>query len=626
MKKALAILLTLALLITTLPLTSATAFAAETEELSEVGATAQEPVGGTLIDDVAITIPAPVTGDLPSHSATYSPGAEPCYTQTVTQEIAGIYWRDATDDFRLMSYSEHFETGHSYRVYIKVVASNGCELHDADYYNNSEHGTVNGSTCSVSTEYGSQNEYIATTFTYTFPELDTTFIDALNLTIPQVYVDGAPRYTYNESPYVKPYTATDDFTTVKNGICWLDLSNNNTELSSSGYLARGHVYDVIIQVEAKDGYLFAENLNSSDFTVNGITAYGIFGTLDGADSKHAVMIYVRYPMTDQYVTAAGVCGDSCTWMFNSVTGTLTVLGSGEMNDYDVETDAPWYSLRNDITSVYINNGITKIGKNSFRNYDSLTSARFPDALDEINSYAFYDCDLLSDVSLPDGLRFINPHAFCSCDSLSSVSVPSGMRFIGAEAFWECPLTSITIPDNISDLIIGSNAFNCEYVNAVYIPSNVTEIEPGAFGHYQKNNNYYINSGFVISGTPSTAAETYANDNGFTFINGGGTTGDCSWIYDPNTQTLTISGDGYMGSYQAYQAWDVHVAPWWDFRNDPDHGIVNVVVEEGVTNIGRFSFFDCARLTSVSLPDSLTIIDRCAFDRCSALTEIELPDH
>ena len=172
MKKLLAMLLSLLLVTGMTPLT---AFAAETGGAEAVGAQETDaPVGSTLVDSIELTIPAPVTGDLPSHSVTYSEGVEPCYTQTVNNEIAGVYWRDVTDNDRVLSYSEHFVTGHRYRVFIKVIASDGYALRDADYYNNSEHGAVNGSACSVSTEVSGATEYVATVFSCTFPELDMT--------------------------------------------------------------------------------------------------------------------------------------------------------------------------------------------------------------------------------------------------------------------------------------------------------------------------------------------------------------------------------------------------------------------------------------------------------------------
>lgn len=55
-------------------------------------------------------------------------------------------------------------------------------------------------------------------------------------------------------------------------------------------------------------------------------------------------------------------------------------------------------------------------------------------------------------------------------------------------------------------------------------------------------------------------------------------------------------------------------------------VQSVVIEEGVTSIGAFSFYDLANLTSVTLPDSLERIEKYAFTYCSSLQEIILPEN
>lgn len=79
-------------------------------------------------------------------------------------------------------------------------------------------------------------------------------------------------------------------------------------------------------------------------------------------------------------------------------------------------------------------------------------------------------------------------------------------------------------------------------------------------------------------------------------------------------TLTISGEGEMSDY------DYDTIPWKDSRD----AITKVVVESGVTTIGRYAFYDCQNLTQVSLPDGLTCIGEAAFADNSSLTEIKIP--
>lgn len=87
----------------------------------------------------------------------------------------------------------------------------------------------------------------------------------------------------------------------------------------------------------------------------------------------------------------------------------------------------------------------------------------------------------------------------------------------------------------------------------------------------------------------------------------------TWVLDTETGVLTISGEGGM--------------PNWYMETTPFGGrvsITEVVVEEGVTNIGRYAFVDCAQLQKVTLPESLEAIRWGAFEGCSGLMEIDLP--
>ena len=54
------------------------------------------------------------------------------------------------------------------------------------------------------------------------------------------------------------------------------------------------------------------------------------------------------------------------------------------------------------------------------------------------------------------------------------------------------------------------------------------------------------------------------------------------------------------------------------------GKVNVIVKDGVTEIGSEAFSGCSGLTSITLPDSVTEIGDSAFSYCSDLTSITLP--
>ena len=56
----------------------------------------------------------------------------------------------------------------------------------------------------------------------------------------------------------------------------------------------------------------------------------------------------------------------------------------------------------------------------------------------------------------------------------------------------------------------------------------------------------------------------------------------------------------------------------------DYKIKKIVVQNGVTRIGKYAFSDLLSLESVSLPDSVTEIASYAFSSCSSLTNVSMP--
>lgn len=94
---------------------------------------------------------------------------------------------------------------------------------------------------------------------------------------------------------------------------------------------------------------------------------------------------------------------------------------------------------------------------------------------------------------------------------------------------------------------------------------------------------------------------------------GGACGDAARWWLDDSGTLTISGSGPM--------WDNAYLQW---AKDRDY-IKGVVIEEGVTAIGRNSFDLCFNLVSVTLPKSVADIGYRAFAGCHALTTVTLPE-
>ncbi len=182
--------------------------------------------------------------------------------------------------------------------------------------------------------------------------------------------------------------------------------------------------------------------------------------------------------------AEGVCGDDLTWVLDDA-GVLTISGSGEMEDYKSGSITPWYSYRNDITTVIIEEGVTSIGNHAFDNFDTincfyplLTSVQLPGTLVSIGEYALYCCVGVTSITLPEGLSAIKLCAFQNCTGLTSLVLPEGLTSIGNAAFKNCSaLTEITLQGNAS---ISTSAFVDADLQTVHISNAVTTVYSSIF--------------------------------------------------------------------------------------------------------------------------------------------------
>ena len=96
--------------------------------------------------------------------------------------------------------------------------------------------------------------------------------------------------------------------------------------------------------------------------------------------------------------------------------------------------------------------------------------------------------------------------------------------------------NVTIPDSV--MSIGYGAFDgCASLSSILIPDSVTSIGDEAFGYYFDDNwETQKIENFTIYGYTGSAAETYANNNGFTFI-------DVENMPEPPTTQGDLNGDG-----------------------------------------------------------------------------------
>ena len=289
----------------------------------------------------------------------------------------------------------------------------------------------------------------------------------------------------------------------------------------------------------------------------------------GFTATQTVNVGYNLPST---VIDKGECGDKVYWTLYS-DGKLYFSGEGDIKYY-----SPWSSYTEDIKCVKICSGITSIGSRVFENCTSLTSITIPNSVTRIDSRAFSDCTSLTSITIPDSVTRIGEFTFSGCESLKSITIPDSVTSIGEGAFRDCTnLTSITIPDSVAsigegafrdctnltsisipDIVasIGESTFeNCTSLTSITIPNSVTSIGDYTFnncksltiitipdsvtsiGDYTFRNCTSLTSitipdsvtsigecafmyceNLTIYGYKNTAAEEYALNNGFEFIN------------------------------------------------------------------------------------------------------------
>lgn len=165
--------------------------------------------------------------------------------------------------------------------------------------------------------------------------------------------------------------------------------------------------------------------------------------------------------------------------------------------------------------------------------------------------------------------------------------------IGTDAFLGLNITSVTIPDSVTE--IGSNAFadctNLTSVNYAGDWSNLT----------------------IQSGNP--AVQGAANEQLFDFA----FTPDNTAVIVNNYKCKGTAADVTIPSrYKGKPVTAINNAAF------PNSAVTSVTIPDSITSIPDAAFVNCSKLTNISIPNSVTYIGFSAFSSCTSLKSITLP--
>ncbi len=273
-----------------------------------------------------------------------------------------------------------------------------------------------------------------------------------------------------------------------------------------------------------------------------------------------------------------------------------------------------------LKEIDFHKNISYIGNDAFAN-TLITALIIPDTVTYVGSFAFAYTPL-TDVQIGDGISIISDGAFCNT-KLTSVTIPetvgvigngafentelSKVEFnckkvaIGNSAFAHCPLDNTELSANI--IAIGEHAFADTLMTSVKIPDSVTNITYGSFAGSER------------------LAQIDIPDN-LEYIDGTAFT-DTAWLHSQGSGVIYLENTLYGYNFGAQDDSKIEVKDGVlvvaDYAFDSNSEIKSITLPEGMKTIGDYAFYKCTSLTDIYIPNSVKNIGKDAFDLCINLT-------
>ena len=304
--------------------------------------------------------------------------------------------------------------------------------------------------------------------------------------------------------------------------------------------------------------------------------------------------------------------------------TVQVLGSVEVIPYLA------FSSCSNLTNVSFSEGVKKVDTYAFVSCSNLETIILPQSTEIIGNNAFEGCRSLSSIHIPSNVKSIGKHAFSDCINVNNIYIQDvkswcEIDFYDGTNVFSSPLdngyqingdinfyingvltTDIVIPEGVT--AIKSRYFTYTSITSITLPNSVTEISSGAFGYCKNLKNVTMSKNLTSIGDSAfggcTSLENIAIPEGVTKISERAFY-NCTSLIDitiPNS-VRTIEANAFYNCSK----------------------MKNVNFSEGLLDIGEAAFYGCNGLTSIVIPKGVKTIGSSAFSNCHFITSVTIPD-
>ena len=213
-------------------------------------------------------------------------------------------------------------------------------------------------------------------------------------------------------------------------------------------------------------------------------------------------------------------------------------------------------------------GLEEFSSGLFKNAKKLKKVKFPESMQNLNGEEFWGCSSLEEVNIPRATTELR-RTFLDCSSLKKIEIPEKVTLL-LDTFNGCSaLEKVEIPKSVEK--IWEHAFeNCSALKEVIIPDTVKSIEMDTF-------------------------------KGCTLLNSAG----------PTVSNKAIK-----------YGWTEQI-PQYAFAGSE---IQEVAFPETISSIDMYAFEDCTKLEQVILPHKLETIEYDLFKNCTSLKTVRIPDN